>query len=137
MADGKITFSTDLDNKGLEKSLSKLNKEIESSEKKLADLKKKRDSAFSNVREKEEKQSGIKAELEAVKDEAMKTESVISDLKAQISEMEAIRSNGGTENPAEWVAAETSLQEAKVSLKEQEGYREGWCGERRQHRNGR
>lgn len=120
MADGKITFSTELDNKELEKGLSKLNKNIESSEKKLSALTEKRKSIGDNLFDQKGKQSGIKAELEAAKDEAMQTESVISDLKAQISEMEAIRSNGGSENPAEWVAAETSLKEAKASLKEQE-----------------
>lgn len=119
MADGKIIFSTELDNKELENSLSKLNKQIESAEKKLGDLKKKRDAAFSNVREKEEIQSGIKAELDAAIDEAMKTESVISDLKAQISEMETTRDNFGIEHPVGMAEAEKSLKEQEAILASQ------------------
>ena len=61
MPDGKITFSTDLDNKQLEKKLTDLNQKIESSEKKLFD--------------KREQQSAIRAELQSAKEEAQKTES--------------------------------------------------------------
>ena len=85
MADGRITFSTDLDNKGLEKKLSDLSKRIESAEKELFD--------------KKEQQSSIKTELESASKEAKKTEKAISDLNAQISEMESIRDNFGIKNP--------------------------------------
>ena len=99
MADGRITFSTDLDNKGLEKKLSDLSKRIESAEKELFD--------------KKEQQSSIKTELESASKEAKKTEKAIADLNAQISEMESIRDNFGIKNPV-------GLAEAQASLKEQE-----------------
>lgn len=99
MPDGRITFSTDLDNKGLEKKLDGLTKKIESSEKELFD--------------KKEQQSSIKTELESASKEAKKTEKSIADLNAQISEMESIRDNFGIKNPV-------GLSEAQASLKEQE-----------------
>lgn len=99
MADGRVTFSTDLDNKDLEKKLADMSKKIESAEKELFD--------------KKEQQSGIKAELEDAKNEAKKTESAVADLKTQISEMESIRDNFGIEHPV-------GLAEAEASLKEQE-----------------
>ena len=105
MPDGKITFSTDLDNKQLEKKLSDLNKKIESSEKKLYD--------------KKEQQSAIRAELQAAKEEAQKTETAIADLKAQISEMESIRDDFGIEHPVGLAEAEKSLKEQEAILASQ------------------
>lgn len=105
MADGRITFSTDFNNKGLEKKLSDLSKKIESAEKELFD--------------KKEQQSGIKAELEDAKNEAQKTEAAIADLKAQISEMESIRDNFGIEHPVGLAEAEASLKEQEAILSSQ------------------
>ena len=85
MADGKITFSTDIDNKGAEKKLDSLTNKIESAEKELFD--------------KKEQQSSIKTELEDAKNEAKKTEVAIADLNAQISEMESVRDNFGIKQP--------------------------------------
>lgn len=99
MADGKITFSTDIDNKGAEKKLDSLTNKIESAEKELFD--------------KKEQQSSIKTELEDAKNEAKKTEAAIADLNAQISEMESVRDNFGIKQPV-------GLSEAQTALKEQE-----------------
>lgn len=99
MADGKITFSTDIDNKGAEKKLNSLTNKIESAEKELFD--------------KKEQQSSIKTELEDAKNEAKKTEAAIADLNAKISEMESVRDNFGIEHPV-------GLSEAQAALKEQE-----------------
>ena len=60
MPDGKITFSTDLDNKGLEKQLNEATKQIESSEKKWHAIEKKRASADAKVSEKTENKSKTK-----------------------------------------------------------------------------
>lgn len=105
MPDGKITFSTDLDNKQLEKKLTDLNQKIESSEKKLFD--------------KREQQSAIRAELQAAKEEAQKTETAIADLKAQISEMESIRDDFGIAHPVGLAEAEKSLKEQEAILTSQ------------------
>lgn len=99
MADGRITFSTDIDNKGAEKKLDDMTKKIESAEKELFD--------------KKEQQSSIKTELEDAKNEAKKTEEAIADLKEQISEMESLQENFGIKHPV-------GLSEAQASLKEQE-----------------
>lgn len=105
MPDGKITFSTDLDNKQLEKKLSDLNQKIESSEKKLFD--------------KREQQSAIRAELQSAKEEAQKTEAAIADLKAQISEMESIRDDFGIAHPVGLAETEKSLKEQEAVLASQ------------------
>lgn len=99
MPDGKITFATDIDNEKSVKKLDDLVKKIESAEKELFD--------------KKEQQSAIKTELEDAKNEAKKTEEAISDLNAQISEMESVRDNFGIKQPV-------GLSEAQASLKEQE-----------------
>lgn len=98
MPDGKITFSTDLDNKGMEKKLSKLPRKIEESEKKLND--------------KKIRQSALKAELKDALNEAKKTEDTISQINARISELQSIRDTYGIKNPV-------GLSEAQASLKEQ------------------
>ena len=105
MPDGKITFSTDLDNKQLEKKLTDLNQKIESSEKKLFD--------------KREQQSAIRAELQSAKEEAQKTEAAIADLKAQISEMESIRDDFGIAHPVGLAETEKSLKEQEAILASQ------------------
>lgn len=99
MPDGKITFAIDIDDEKSVKKLDDLVKKIESAEKELFD--------------KKEQQSAIKTELEDAKNEAKKTEEAISDLNAQISEMESVRDNFGIKQPV-------GLSEAQASLKEQE-----------------
>ena len=99
MADGKITFSTDIDNKGAEKKLDSLTNKIESAEKELFD--------------KKEQQSSIKTELEDAKNEAKKTEDAISELNEKISEMKSLQEEFGIKQPV-------GLSEAQAALKEQE-----------------
>lgn len=98
MPDGKIIFSTDLDNKEMEKKLSKLSGKIEESEKKLND--------------KKVRQSALKTELKDAISEAKKTEDAISQINTRISELQSIRDTYGIKNPV-------GLSEAQASLKEQ------------------
>lgn len=122
MPDGKITFSTDLDNKGLEKQLTEVTKQIESAEKKRDAIKKRRDSAFAKVREKTETQSNLKKEYESASMEAKKTETIISDLKAQMAQYESIRDEFGIKNPVgmSGTAAELKNQEAILARQDKE-----------------
>ena len=98
MPDGEIIFSTDIDNKEMEKKLSKLSGKIEESEKKLND--------------KKVRQSALKTELKDALSEAKKTEDAISQINTRISELQSIRDTYGIKNPV-------GLSEAQASLKEQ------------------
>ena len=122
MPDGRITFSTDFDNKELEKQLKEVTKQIESSEKKWHALEKKRAAADTKVREKTETQSSLKAEYESASNEAKKTETIISDLKAQMARYESIRDEFGIKNPVgmSGTAAELKNQEAILARQDKE-----------------
>lgn len=105
MADGSITFETDLDNKKLEKKLASIGGKIKKLE---ADLSKKKDT-----------QSGLAKELDEAKKSALKTETAIKRLKTEMASLKNITSVDGTSNPEEYMAALDRQKTISVELKEQ------------------
>ncbi len=105
-ADGSVVIETKLDNASAQKELNSLTKKI--------------DKMREDLSIKQEKQSGIKAELEAAKDEALKTEKVIAQLKAEIAETQQITSGKANASPYEFLSAQTEQASLTASLKEQE-----------------
>lgn len=89
-------------------------------QKELNDLSKKIDEMREELSEKKTQQSGIKAELEAATNEALKTEKVISRLKAELSDTQQITSGKTNASPLEFLSAQEQQASITASLKEQE-----------------
>ncbi len=89
-------------------------------QKELNDLSKKIDKMREELSEKKTQQSGIKAELEAATNEALKTEKVISRLKAELSDTQQITSGKTNASPLEFLSAQERQASITASLKEQE-----------------
>ena len=108
MTDGSLIFSTDLDNKQLEKKLSELKKKIAKS--------------TSDLQKKETEQSGLKRELDEAKNSALETENAIKRLKAEQESLKASTSAGSTVNlsPEKYIEAVERQNEISAELKEQE-----------------
>lgn len=105
-ADGSIVIETKLDDADAQKELNKLSKKIDKMREELS--------------EKQTQQSGIKAELEAATNEALKTEKVISRLKAELSDTQQITSGKTNASPLEFLSAQEQQAAITASLKEQE-----------------
>lgn len=105
-ADGSIVIETKLDDADAQKELNKLSKKIDKMREELS--------------EKQTQQSGIKAELEAATNEALKTEKVISRLKAELSDTQQITSGKTNASPLEFLSAQEKQASITASLKEQE-----------------
>ena len=105
-ADGSIVIETKLDDADAQKELNKLSKKIDKMREELS--------------EKQTQQSGIKAELEAATNEALKTEKVISRLKAELSDTQQITSGKTNASPLEFLSAQEQQASITASLKEQE-----------------
>lgn len=105
-ADGSIVIETKLDDADAQKELNSLSKKI--------------DKMRGELSEKQTQQSGIKAELEAATNEALKTEKVISRLKAELSDTQQITSGKTNASPLEFLSAQERQASITASLKEQE-----------------
>lgn len=105
-ADGSIVIETKLDDADAQKELNSLSKKI--------------DKMRGELSEKQTQQSGIKAELEAATNEALKTEKVISRLKAELSGTQQITSGKTNASPLEFLSAQEQQASITASLKEQE-----------------
>lgn len=105
-ADGSIVIETKLDDADAQKELNSLSKKI--------------DKMRGELSEKQTQQSGIKAELEAATNEALKTEKVISRLKAELSDTQQITSGKTNASPLEFLSAQEQQASITASLKEQE-----------------
>ena len=105
-ADGSIIIETKLDDADAQKELNKLSKKIDKMREELS--------------EKQTQQSGIKSELEAATNEALKTEKVISRLKSELSDTQQITSGKTNASPLEFLSAQEKQAAITASLKEQE-----------------
>lgn len=109
-ADGSIIIDVDLDEKEAQKELTKLTRNIEKTKSKL--------------KEQTNKRSGIKAELEAAKDEALKTESVVRRLKAELAKEQKLTDMNASSpmsvSPQEYLESLERQQNISAQLKEQE-----------------
>lgn len=109
-ADGSIIIDVDLDEKDAQKELTKLTRNIEKTKSKL--------------KEQTNKRSGIKAELEAAKDEALKTESVVRRLKAELAKEQKLTDMNASSpmsvSPQEYLESLERQQNISAQLKEQE-----------------
>lgn len=105
-ADGSIVVETKLDDKKAQAELKKLETQID----KLRD----------QLSAKRETQSVLKSQLEAAKEEALKTEKVIAQLKAELADTQQITSGKTSANPAEFLAAQEKQTVLTANLKEQE-----------------
>lgn len=105
-ADGSIVIETKVDDADAQKELNSLTKKI--------------DKMREGLSEKQEKQSGLKAELEAATNEALKTEKVVARLKAELASTQQITSGKTNVSPLEFLAAQEKQASLTASLKEQE-----------------
>lgn len=105
-ADGSIVIETKLDDADAQKELNSLSKKI--------------DKMRGELSEKQTQQSGIKTELEAATNEALKTEKVISRLKAELSDTQQITSGKTNASLLEFFSAQEQQASITASLKEQE-----------------
>ena len=106
MADGSITFATDLDNEKLEKKLSSIGGKIKKLEEEL--------------NQKKDTQSGIEKELDDAKKAALETETTIKNLKAEMASLRSATGVEGSLNPAQYAAALERQKSITAELKEQE-----------------
>lgn len=105
-ADGTIIIDTEIDNKEAQKKLSKLQNQIEKIEKSLSE-----DTA---------KKSSIEVELNAARDEAIKTTDTIWRLKRELASEQAVTSINGTSDPARYIESITRQEQITAELKDQE-----------------
>lgn len=96
-ADGTIIIDTEIDNKEAQKKLSKLQNQIEKIEKSLSE-----DTA---------KKSSIEVELNAARDEAIKTTDTIWRLKRELASEQAVTSINGTSDPARYIESITRQEQ--------------------------
>ena len=105
-ADGSIIINTELDDKKAQAELNKLEKQV--------------DKLNQSLYEKQQKQSTIKAELDAAKDSALETERQIENLKRELSSAQAITSGGISASPENYISNLRRQDEITAELKEQE-----------------
>ena len=105
-ADGSIIFDVDIDEKDAQKELNRLTRNIEKTKGKL--------------NEQTGKQSGIKAELEAAKDEALKTEAAVRRLKAELAKEQQITNGSASVSPQSFLDSQARQTQLSAELKEQE-----------------
>ena len=105
-ADGSIIFEANIDDKKAQKELSRLQDKIQKTQEKL--------SKSTN------EQSGIKQNLEAAKDEAIKTESAVARLREEYKSLSSITSGNVSTSPEVYIDSVARQAEVKAQLKEQE-----------------
>lgn len=106
MADGSITFATDLDNDKLEKKLSSIGGKIKKLE--------------GELNQKKDTQSGIEKELDDAKKAALEIETTIKNLKAEMTSLRSATGVEGSLNPEQYAVALERQKSITAELKEQE-----------------
>ena len=105
-ADASVIIEVDLDEKDAQKELTKLTRDIEKTKGKL--------------NEQTGKQSGLKAELDAAKDEALKTEAAVRRLKAELAKEQQITNGSASVSPQSFLDSQARQTQLAAELKEQE-----------------
>lgn len=111
-ADGSIVISAEIDDKEAQKQLNSLTKKI--------------DKLKVDMSTNKEKQSGIEKQLQAAKDEALKTEQVIKRLESELQQAQAITSGQVSSTPTQYIE---TLEKQKQITTELEKQREILAGQ--------
>ena len=105
-ADGSIVISTEIDDKKAQQQLNTLTKKI--------------DKIKTDLSTNKEKQSGIEKQLQAAKDEALKTEQTIKRLETELKQAQAITSGQVSSTPTQYIETLEKQEQITAELKKQQ-----------------